>query len=56
MEKDNTKSVRISIVEDKRTKGLKEDLEVIADSQRVGVSYLIKKILYDFVSKHKTDK
>jgi hypothetical protein len=55
MAKDNTKSDRISVVEDKRTKGLKADLENIADSQRVGVSYLIKKILYDFVKKHKAE-
>lgn len=53
MEKDNTKDNRISIVEDKRTKGLKADLQAIADIEQVGISSLIKKALSNFVKRYK---
>jgi hypothetical protein len=53
MGKDNTKGERISVVEDKRTQGLKSDLQEIAECERISVSSLIKKILFNFVKKHK---
>lgn len=54
MAKDNTKDNRISVVEDKRTNGLKSDLQAIADIEQVSISSLIKKALSNFVKRYKS--
>jgi hypothetical protein len=53
MHKDNTNAKRISVVEDKRTKGLVSALQAIADIEQISISSLIKKALSNFVRKHK---
>jgi hypothetical protein len=56
MGKDNTKYTRISIVEDKRTEGLKSDLQAISDCEGTGLSNLVKKALTAFVKRYKLGK
>jgi len=52
----NTKYTRISVVEDKRTEGLKSDLQAISDCEGTCLSNLVKKALSAFVKRYRNGK